>query len=230
MEWEAEKLEDIQNAYSPNLRLLLTFSAIGKDANFSFKTRGLNVDVIPLSLKGMNRNERTNIYFGILNLFTFSLMISETELNSNVSKWRKGKKILGRDTTRFLGFRRSFDSIMERNVLENFHFGKTFHTELTTNLCCLDDVVIGLAGVVWGATACVCVQTTFEKGRHYQQTDISCWIRAENCWSCCFEVGSGFGRSVLCKRGFTMHGIEFHLLIDMEAWKPITFIETVKPL
>lgn len=52
---------------------------------------------------------------------------------------------------------------MERNVLENFQFGKTFRTELTTNLCCLDDVVIGLAGVVWGATVCVCVQTIFER-------------------------------------------------------------------
>lgn len=41
---------------------------------------------LSVSLKEMNRNERTNIYFGILNLFTFSLMISETELNSNVSK------------------------------------------------------------------------------------------------------------------------------------------------
>lgn len=48
-------------------------------------------------------------------------------------------------------------------MLENFQFGKTFHTELTTNLCCSDDVVIGLAGVVWGAAVCVCVQTTFKR-------------------------------------------------------------------
>lgn len=102
-------------------------------------------------------------------------------------------------------------------MLENFQFGKTFHTELTTNLCSLDDVVIGLAGVVWGATACVCVQTTFERADIIsKQTLVTEFVRkiAETAVMWLFQVSV----ALCCAScGFTMHAIEFHLLIDKEA-------------
>lgn len=139
-----------------------------------------------LSLKGMNRNERTNIYFGILNLFTFSLMISETELNSNVSKWRKGKRFSGLDTTfwglKILWHDNGMECAGKLSIWENFSHWIDYEFVLFR---------WRRNWVDWGCLGCysVCLCTNnFQKGRHYQQTNISCYIRAENCWRLLFRV------------------------------------------